>query len=898
MTPGIPQTKTAEHLEQAKVGLSLKSDSTCNLVSESDEDIENAPVSSSHKIRSQATMYPEELTLSSRFNYYMAENANSEILSSGLIQSIQKILLLPAQPEDPLDNLSSQFNAVSCLNDLFPDESSLSSSKLEDASAQLVQLRAQTVGFIRGLRSELGVNLSDNKNVEGNQGSSASNGQESKDTQMSNIQEIISVGHIVSDLLLQTSRIREKSSESSHVVHEITRDIQLLDLAKRNLVTSINTLRRVSMLADGVSRLEVLVAASPRNYPEIAQTLSASKNLATLFKSSLRISRIAIILKRLQELQGELRSIMDTEFNSFFLRDSSKPRISSVVSNACLVVDVLGEDIRNHIIDHFCTLELKEYRRIFRASDEAGQLDNISRRFAYFKRLIAKYDADFARVFPIEWKVGYALCTKWNEITREDLSLALSKVSSKITVSELLDALQETTDFQAYLAQKFKMPYIDMLTQLGPVLGFGKPKPMSLSFEPHMGIFVDAQDKALSNLLTPHRGLKSRASLDDAPISIPTVDDQSIPINVLSSSTELFYFYAQNLEQCSKLSTKSMLADMFGVWQKWLRIYAEDVLMVCIKRSGILAPGISNLRPDRERRSLETRLGVNEIKQYSIVLNTADYCQVTAQELEEKVKEKIDNDFKERISLHAEKELFVSVISTAISALLKELEAVIDGPLLSLQRMPWTTLENVSGESIYVANLSQAVQDMVTVVREHVEQKKYLRNFYDKASRFTGASVLSFEDAWKFGKFNKAIMKSTSRLETLLKLVIAPVILDLKGTGRAEQNNLLDIFLTVTSTKPELESTSFLSSLDMDPGSVSGTHTIMSPAGSRVNLPNLLGNNGVVRQETGSIGGAFGALGLGSPTSEGASKSDGKKEPSRISEFRRLVSLVRRDAPT
>lgn len=72
----------------------------------------------------------------------------------------------------------------------------------------------------------------------------------------------------------------------------------------------------------------------------------------------------------------------------------------------------------------------------------------------------------------------------------------------------------------------------------------------------------------------PHRGVKSRASLDGAPTTTPTAEDQSISMTVLSSSTELFYFYAQNLEQCSQLSTKTMLADMFGVWQKWLRIYA------------------------------------------------------------------------------------------------------------------------------------------------------------------------------------------------------------------------------------------------------------------------------------------------------------------------------------
>jgi hypothetical protein len=52
-------------------------------------------------------------------------------------------------------------------------------------------------------------------------------------------------------------------------------------------------------------------------------------------------------------------------------------------------------------------------------------------------------------------------------------------------------------------------------------------------------------------------------------------------------------------------------------------------------------------------------------------------------------------------------------------------------------------------------------------------------------------------------------------------LMYTSQILDLKGTPRPEQNNLLDKFLTITSTKSDLASTSLLSNLDMDPGSTS-----------------------------------------------------------------------------
>lgn len=69
-------------------------------------------------------------------------------------------------------------------------------------------------------------------------------------------------------------------------------------------------------------------------------------------------------------------------------------------------------------MDRYVALELKEYRRIFRATDEAGQLDNLSRRFAWFRRLLQTHETEQGRVFPAEWKVGWFITAKFIEITR------------------------------------------------------------------------------------------------------------------------------------------------------------------------------------------------------------------------------------------------------------------------------------------------------------------------------------------------------------------------------------------------------------------------------------------------------------------------------------------------
>jgi len=119
-------------------------------------------------------------------------------------------------------------------------------------------------------------------------------------------------------------------------------------------------------------------------------------------------------------------------------------------------------------------------------------------------------------------------------------------------------------------------------------------------------------------------------------------------------------------------------------------------------------------------------------------------------------------------------------------------------------------------------------------------------------------------------------------------------ILDLKGTPKTEQNGLLDSFLTITSTKPELETASFLSSLDMDPSTGNIVVTTSSPGGSRVSLPSLV-------TQISSSGGDNIFSGVTPPPltekdASGKGDPSGEKKREVFSDFRRFVSFaVRRE---
>lgn len=68
------------------------------------------------------------------------------------------------------------------------------------------------------------------------------------------------------------------------------------------------------------------------------------------------------------------------------------------------------------LLDRHSTLLLREYRRIFRSSDEAGGLDNVGRRYAFFLRVLKAQQAEEG-VWPEDWKVMEWVVARFAEMT-------------------------------------------------------------------------------------------------------------------------------------------------------------------------------------------------------------------------------------------------------------------------------------------------------------------------------------------------------------------------------------------------------------------------------------------------------------------------------------------------
>ena len=104
------------------------------------------------------------------------------------------------------------------------------------------------------------------------------------------------------------------------------------------------------------------------------------------------------------------------EFRSY-LQTPNSPKVPTITA-ACATADILGPDVRAALTARYSALLLAEYRRVFRLTDEAGQLDNISRRYAWFRRILGTHETGLGRAFLSEWKVGWWLLAGFIDITR------------------------------------------------------------------------------------------------------------------------------------------------------------------------------------------------------------------------------------------------------------------------------------------------------------------------------------------------------------------------------------------------------------------------------------------------------------------------------------------------
>ncbi|CAK7223886.1 Vacuolar protein sorting-associated protein 53 [Sporothrix bragantina] len=530
--------------------------------------------------------------------------------------------------------------------------------------------------------------------------------------------------------------VRKRAVQTEEDITTMTADIKRLDGTKRNLTVSMTALKRLQMLTTAYEQLRTL--SRTRQYRECAGLLQAVLQLMRHFNSYRSIEQIAVLSRGVGDLQRELLEQVCEDFEMAFTKDEVAARRGMLIE-ACLVMDALGDQARSRLVTWYVNTMLREYRQVFRGNDEAGNLDNIGRRYSWFRRMLATHEEEHATIFPAHWRVNETLATNFCDGTREDFkgilerSMRRTDAAGKIDVNLLLSCLQETLDFEQGLERRFASEKprasIDTLSSADERTQTFSGS-ISTAFEPYLSLWVDSQDRSLAALMPRY---KAQSLVEEG--------EEFTPESIAPSALELFHAYKVTLSQCAKLSTGERLLDLSRILAKYLDEYAQQVLLHFLHLPTTQTSQVAQTA--HQHTALLSAAVAAPLNDIVVVMNTADFWNKNTTQLEENIKKRIDPELADRVDLSSQADAFLGVAGSSVQVLVRKVEAECEPAWREMRNTNWSRMEGVSDHSSYVTELLKLVNEKATAILAVVAKPQYARAFCDHLVEYMATAYIN-----------------------------------------------------------------------------------------------------------------------------------------------------------
>lgn len=391
-------------------------------------------------------------------------------------------------------------------------------------------------------------------------------------------------------------------------------------------------------------------------------------------------------------------------------------------------------------------IQLQEYSQLFHDNQDIAWLDKIDKRYAWLKRHLLDFEAKHGAIFPNDWEVSERIAVRFCQMTRDDLHRLLAKRRSEVDVKLLLFAIAKTVAFEQLLAKRFAGTTLDEVASGEEKKSSGNTETtdsrfadlIGNCFKPYLDIYTDSVDRNLAEIL-------ERFVVDSRTIAF---DPSATSSPVFPSCADLFVFYKKCMVQCAQLSTGRPMLDLALVFKKYLREYAARLLEAKVPKINTvqtsLGSSMSLLTKDLQNLStaagqvIHSLLKEGETVRYTreelvricCILATAEYCLDTVDQLEDKLRQKIDAPLSEQIDMADEKDVFHRLISNCIQLLVQDLEGGCEAALVVMSKIAWQNIGSVGDQSPFVNALIAQFKQTVPIVRDNLSaSRKYYTQF-------------------------------------------------------------------------------------------------------------------------------------------------------------------------
>ena len=243
-----------------------------------------------------------------------------------------------------------------------------------------------------------------------------------------------------------------------------------------------------------------------------------------------------------------------------------------------------------------------------------------------------------------------------------------------------------------------------------PLLGLA-----SSAFDDHMDPYIRLEEQSMDEQLV--KALADR-----------TVDTRG-ELPVFTTSTKLFIYIKGSITRCTALTRGNAFYLIYQAFQDSLRKYAQVLSSKLPPPKP--QPGISGAFKGTPVQIISYKVPKGEEVTVCHVIGTCEYCAETVEALEDLIRDKIEDKYKEKVDMMGQQEAFHDITAKAIGVLVSGLENRLEDPFEMMTSTNWSLFEEVGEESDYVRYMHKEIQPYVTTARGLIPTS-YFRSFCDK----------------------------------------------------------------------------------------------------------------------------------------------------------------------
>jgi hypothetical protein len=243
----------------------------------------------------------------------------------------------------------------------------------------------------------------------------------------------------------------------------------------------------------------------------------------------------------------------------------------------------------------------------------------------------------------------------------------------------------------------------------------------SSAYDNYMGPYIALEEQSMDEQLV--------MALEDR-----TVDTRG-DLPVFTTSTKLFVYIKGSITRCTVLTKGNAFFLLHRAFQDSLKKYAQVLsskLPPPLPQSSGVGLGIANVPFGKQEAQLQAyRVPQGEEVTVCHVIGTCEYCADTVEALEDLIRDTVDDEFKSKIDMMGQQEVFHDITAKAIRVLVTGLGNRLEEPLKMMTSTNWAMFDEVGEESDYVRYMHKAIHPYVTASRGLIPTS-YFRSFCDK----------------------------------------------------------------------------------------------------------------------------------------------------------------------